>query len=163
MQSDALAELLHRPDLGPGVIATGMALALGFGALHALSPGHGKTLVGAYLVGSRGTFKHAALLGASVTVTHTFSVFLIGIATLFVSSYVVPEKIIPVLGVISGLSIVVIGAILFRKRLAASPWSRRRRSCAARTCPGRVPALGSGSPSLCRAPIRGRPSSGRAC
>jgi nickel/cobalt transporter (NicO) family protein len=123
MQSDALAELLHRPDLGPGVIATGIALALGFGALHALSPGHGKTLVAAYLVGSRGTFKHAALLGASVTVTHTFSVFLIGIATLVVSSYVVPEKIIPVLGVISGLSIVVIGAMLFRKRLAALPWA----------------------------------------
>ena len=119
MQEDFLAQLLRRPDLGPGLVLLGIAMAVVFGAFHALSPGHGKTLVAAYLVGSRGTFRHAALLGASVTVTHTFSVFLIGIATLFVSSYVVPEKIIPVLGVASGLSIFVIGAWLFWKRMQA--------------------------------------------
>jgi ABC-type nickel/cobalt efflux system permease component RcnA len=117
MQGDYLAELIRRPDLSPAVVISGLAVALGFGAVHALSPGHGKTLVAAYLVGSRGTFKHAALLGASVTVTHTFSVFLIGLATLFLSSYVVPETIIPLLGAISGLSIVFIGGSLFAKRL----------------------------------------------
>ena len=116
MQGDYLADLIRRPDLSPAVVVSGLALALGFGAVHALSPGHGKTLVAAYLVGSRGTFKHAALLGASVTVTHTFSVFLIGLGTLFLSSYVVPETIIPLLGAISGLSIVTIGGTLFAKR-----------------------------------------------
>jgi ABC-type nickel/cobalt efflux system permease component RcnA len=116
MREDFLAELLRRPELGPSVVLLGLAVAFVLGAFHALSPGHGKTLVAAYLVGSRGTMRHAALLGASVTVTHTFSVFLIGITTLFVSSYVVPEKIIPVLGVISGLSIVAIGGWLFAKR-----------------------------------------------
>jgi nickel/cobalt exporter len=116
MQGDYLAQLLHRPDLGPAVILTGLGLAFAFGAFHALSPGHGKTLVAAYLVGARGTMRHAALLGASVTVTHTFSVFLVGLSTLVVSSYIVPEKIIPVLGVISGLSIISIGAWLFWKR-----------------------------------------------
>lgn len=116
MQTDFLAELLRRPHVDPWVIAVGVLAAFGFGALHALEPGHGKTLVAAYLVGSRGTMKHAALLGASVTVTHTFSVFVIGLATLFVSSYVVPEKIIPVLSVLSGLMIVAIGLWLLVKR-----------------------------------------------
>jgi nickel/cobalt exporter len=68
-------------------------------------------------VGSRGTMKHAAFLGAMVTFTHTSSVFLLGIGTLLLSKYIVPEKIIPVLGAISGLSIVAVGASLFYKRL----------------------------------------------
>jgi ABC-type nickel/cobalt efflux system permease component RcnA len=119
MREDYLAELLRRSDLDTGVLLAGIAVALMFGAIHALEPGHGKTLVAAYLVGSRGTLRHAALLGASVTVTHTASVFLVGIGTLFVSAYVVPEKIIPALGVVSGLSIVAIGGWLFRKRYRA--------------------------------------------
>jgi ABC-type nickel/cobalt efflux system permease component RcnA len=56
-----------------------------------MSPGHGKTIVAAYLVGSRGAFKHALFLGAMV-VTHTASVFLLGFVTLFLSKYVLPEK-----------------------------------------------------------------------
>jgi nickel/cobalt exporter len=115
--NDYLAQILRRSELGPAVIITGIALALLAGAVHALSPGHGKTIVAAYLVGSRGTFRHALLLGAAVTITHTFSVFLIGLGTLFVSAYVVPEKIIPMLGAVSGLSIVLIGAYLFVQRL----------------------------------------------
>jgi ABC-type nickel/cobalt efflux system permease component RcnA len=117
MQADSLAQLLRRPDLGPVVLLIGLAVAFGLGAVHALSPGHGKTIVAAYLVGSRGTMRHAALLGLTVTITHTFSVFLIGIGTLFVSAYVVPEKIIPVLSAISSLSIVAIGGYLLWKRL----------------------------------------------
>lgn len=116
-KGDYLSTLLRRGDLGPGVILLGLCAAFGLGALHALSPGHGKTIVAAYLVGARGTFRHAALLGATFTFTHTVSVFLLGLATLFLSAYVVPEKVYPVLGAISGLSIVAIGATLFRKRL----------------------------------------------
>jgi ABC-type nickel/cobalt efflux system permease component RcnA len=87
------------------------------GAAHALTPGHGKTIVAAYLVGSRGTLKHAAFLGAMVTFTHTVSVFLLGLATLFLFQYVMPEKIVQVLGAISGLSIVAIGAWMMYKRI----------------------------------------------
>src|SRR5579871_2558257 len=115
--SDYLAQLLHQGDLSLGILIVGMAVAFGLGAVHALSPGHGKTIVAAYLVGSRGTPRHAIFLGAMVTFTHTISVFALGIATLFISKYVVPEKIIPVLGAISGLSIVAIGGSLFLKRL----------------------------------------------
>src|ERR1039458_3294978 len=84
--------------------------------MHALSPGHGKTIVAAYLVGSRGTFKHAVFLGAMVTFTHTISVFFLGFVTLFLSKYVLPEKLFPILGAISGLSIVWVGATLFLRR-----------------------------------------------
>src|SRR5690242_9868951 len=94
LQQDYLPALLHGGDLSAGAIAAGLAVAFGLGAVHALSPGHGKTIVAAYLVGSRGTLRHALLLGASVTFTHTISVFLLGIGTLFLSAYIVPEKII---------------------------------------------------------------------
>jgi ABC-type nickel/cobalt efflux system permease component RcnA len=100
------------------IAALGIAFILG--AAHALTPGHGKTIVAAYLVGSRGTLKHAAFLGAMVTFTHTVSVFLLGLATMFLFQYVVPQNVIQVLGAISGLSIVAIGAWMLYKRVRAS-------------------------------------------
>jgi ABC-type nickel/cobalt efflux system permease component RcnA len=114
--NDFLARLLHQGDIGWQAVLVGMAVAFGLGAMHALSPGHGKTIVAAYLVGSHGTPRHAIFLGGMVTFTHTISVFALGLVTLFLSRYVLPDKIVPVLGVISGLSIVCIGAILFYKR-----------------------------------------------
>jgi nickel/cobalt transporter (NicO) family protein len=118
-RNDYLAELLHRGELGPGLILMGMAVAFGLGAVHALSPGHGKTIVAAYLVGARGTAKHAVFLGGMVTLTHTVSVFLLGFVTLFLSRYVLPSTLFPVLGAISGISIVWIGATLLVKRARA--------------------------------------------
>jgi ABC-type nickel/cobalt efflux system permease component RcnA len=118
-QTDYLARLLHQGELGWAAILIGMLVAFGLGAVHALSPGHGKTIVAAYLVGTRGTPGHAIFLGAMVTFTHTLSVFLLGLATLFLSRYLLPEKIFPVLGVISGVSIVWIGAILLYQRIRA--------------------------------------------
>jgi nickel/cobalt transporter (NicO) family protein len=116
-QPDALARLLHQPELTPWMVAAAIGIAFVLGAAHALTPGHGKTIVAAYLVGSRGTLKHAAFLGAMVTFTHTVSVFLLGMATLFLFQYVVPENITRVLGAISGLSIVAIGGWMLYKRL----------------------------------------------
>jgi nickel/cobalt transporter (NicO) family protein len=117
-KNDALSRLLGRQELGFAAMLTALALAFGFGAMHALSPGHGKTIVAAYLVGSRGTLKHALFLGAMVTFTHTVSVFVLGLGTLFLSRYFVPDKIYPILGAVSGLTIVWIGATLFYKRLS---------------------------------------------
>jgi nickel/cobalt exporter len=116
VRGDYLSRLLHRDDIGLGLILAGIAVAFGLGAVHALSPGHGKTIVAAYLVGTRGTIRHALFLGGMVTFTHTVSVFLLGLTTLFLSQYVVPEKIYPILGAISGLSIVWIGGMLLYKR-----------------------------------------------
>ena len=117
VRGDYISRLLHQGDIGWGMTLLGMAVAFGLGAIHALSPGHGKTIVAAYLVGSRGTMKHAAFLGAMVTFTHTISVFFLGFVTLFLSRYVLPEQIYPVLGAISGLSIVWIGGMLFFQRI----------------------------------------------
>jgi nickel/cobalt exporter len=119
MNAEYLAEMLRHPQIGWGWLVAGIAVAFWLGALHALEPGHGKTIVAAYLVGSRGNLKHAALLGATVTFTHTISVFLLGLGTLFLSSYAAPGKIIPVLGTVSGLSIVAIGVWLFYQRMKA--------------------------------------------
>ncbi len=116
-RGDYLSRLLHQGEIGWGMILAGLVAAFGLGAIHALSPGHGKTIVAAYLVGTRGTPRHAIFLGGMVTFTHTASVFLLGFATLFLSRFVLPEKIFPALGAISGLAIVGIGAALFRRRL----------------------------------------------
>jgi ABC-type nickel/cobalt efflux system permease component RcnA len=116
VRGDFLSRMLQKRDLGWRLMLICVAAAFGLGAMHALSPGHGKTIVAAYLVGSRGTAKHAGLLGLVVTFTHTFTVFLLGIGVLFFQQYVVPEKIIPTLGGISGLSIVVVGMSLLYRR-----------------------------------------------
>jgi nickel/cobalt exporter len=119
VRGDFLSRLLQHREIGWGMILIGVLAAFGLGSMHALSPGHGKTIVAAYLVGSRGTLKHAGLLGFVVTFTHTFTVFLLGLGVLFFQKYVMPEKIVPVLGVISGLSIVSVGALLLYRRAKA--------------------------------------------
>jgi len=103
--------------LTPALVLGGLLFALAFGAVHALSPGHGKTMVAAYLVGSRGTPRHAVLLGLIVTITHTLGVFALGMALLFASRYVLPERLFPVLSAISGLLIFAVGLWLFLSRL----------------------------------------------
>ena len=115
-QSEYLSRLLHQGELGWSVILLGMLAAFAFGAVHALSPGHGKTLMAAYLVGSRGTPRHAIMLGLMVTFTHTISVFALGLVTLYLSRFVLPETITPILGAISGLTIVWVGATLLYRR-----------------------------------------------
>lgn len=115
--TDGFAELIN----GEHLTAWGMLLALlaafGWGAAHALSPGHGKTIVGAYLVGARGTVKHALFLGATTTITHTAGVFALGFVTLFLSNFILPETLYPWLGVISGLMIVTLGLTMSWTRL----------------------------------------------
>jgi nickel/cobalt transporter (NicO) family protein len=117
VQKDRLAELIAIPEITPTVVLFALLLAFGLGAMHALSPGHGKTVVGAYLVGSRGTIKHAMFLGLTVTITHTVGVFALGLITLFASNYILPEKIMPFLTFISGLMVFYIGVNLFKDRL----------------------------------------------
>jgi len=91
-------------------------IAMFWGAVHALSPGHGKSIVAAYLVGSRGTARHAAFLGLTVTVTHTASIFALGIVTLYLSDYILPETLYPWLSVISGLVVVGMGGSILVRR-----------------------------------------------
>jgi nickel/cobalt transporter (NicO) family protein len=113
----AFASLIGREHLGVWVILASLAAALFWGAAHALSPGHGKTIITAYLVGRRGTPRHAALLGLIVTVTHTIGVFGLGLVTLLLSRFIVPEQLYPWLNLVSGLLVVAIGASVLRSRL----------------------------------------------
>src|ERR1039457_2596478 len=115
-QGDSLSRLLHQGEIGWSAMLLGYLAAFACGAVHALSPGHGKTLVAAYLVGSRGTPRHAVFLGLMVTFTHTISVFALGLVTLYLSRFVLPETITPILGAISGATIVWVGATLLYRR-----------------------------------------------
>ncbi len=101
----------------PTAIAAGIAIAVGFGAVHALSPGHGKTLVGAYLVGSRGAPQAALWLGLTTTVTHTLAVFILGVTALLASHYIDLDRVYPILGAASGLAICLVGLRLLAMRL----------------------------------------------
>ncbi len=120
VQKDRFAELINAPEITPTIILFGLLVAFGFGAMHAMSPGHGKAVVGAYLVGSRGTPKHAIFLGLTVTITHTLGVFALGFITLFASNYILPERIMPFLNFFSGLLVLFIGLTLFKDRLLAA-------------------------------------------
>jgi ABC-type nickel/cobalt efflux system permease component RcnA len=116
-RGDYLSRFLHERTLTPWMILVALGVAFILGSAHAFTPGHGKTIVAAYLVGSRGTLKHAAFLGAMVTFTHTIVVFALGLVTLFLFNYVVPERITEILGALSGVSIAVIGGWMLYKRL----------------------------------------------
>lgn len=113
---DPFAELIHTSDLSTRFVIIALVSAFVLGAGHALSPGHGKTVVAAYLVGSRGTIGQALLLGLTVTATHVSSVLLLGAVTLWLSQYVVAAELYPWIGVSSGLGVVAVGAGLLRSR-----------------------------------------------
>jgi nickel/cobalt exporter len=122
---DGLAGVFARAADGRGVLLVLLLSAFGWGMLHALSPGHGKAMVAAYLVGTRGTARHAVALGLTVTVTHTIGVFALGLVTLSLSQYVLPEQLYPWLNLASGLLIVGVGAGVLRARIARARHERR--------------------------------------
>lgn len=113
---NSFTELMATKQLDTGMVLIAFAVAVGLGAFHSLEPGHGKTLVAAYLVGSRGTMKHAFLLGLIVTAAHTAGVYLLGGVTLYASQYIVPERLYPWLGVVSGVLIAGLGTVLLVRR-----------------------------------------------
>ena len=117
VRSDGLTGLFDDAAAGHGVLVLLLLGALGWGALHALSPGHGKAMVAAYLVGTRGSARDAVVLGATVTVTHTIGVFALGLVTLALSQYILPEQLYPWLTLASGLMVVLVGASVLRSRL----------------------------------------------
>jgi len=115
--SDPLAGLLGGHGWAAALLAGLVAALLGAG--HALTPGHGKTLMALYLSGTRGSLRDAVVVGASVTATHTLGVFLLA-ALVSASVLTAPDAVYPWLGLAHGALITVIGAVLLAVR-----WRRR--------------------------------------
>jgi len=116
----AFTDLITTRELTVSVVAVALVVAAALGAFHALEPGHGKTVVAAYLVGSRGTARHALILGLIVTASHTAGVYLLGGVTFYASHYVVPERLYPWVALLSGLTIAGLGLSLFLRRYAGA-------------------------------------------
>ena len=114
--AERFTSLMQAANTRSPMMLLALLVAFGLGMLHALSPGHGKAVMAAYLVGSRGNARHALLLGLIVTLSHTIGVFLLGLVTLYFSKFVVPEQLYPWLGFSSGVTIFVIGLVLLRRR-----------------------------------------------
>jgi nickel/cobalt transporter (NicO) family protein len=119
-EDGGFAALFADAAAGESLLIVLLLAAFGWGALHALSPGHGKAMVAAYLAGTRGGPRHAVALGGIVTVTHTAGVFALGVVTLALSQYVLPEDLYPWLTLVSGLLVLCVGAGVLRSRVRKS-------------------------------------------
>ncbi len=117
--TDAFTALVSVADLSPTVVLLATLASAILGGIHAASPGHGKTVMAAYIVGSRGTFLHALALALSVTVSHTAGVLLLGAIALFASNVILPEQLYPWMTLASGLIVLIIGMGLVLRVLAA--------------------------------------------
>jgi ABC-type nickel/cobalt efflux system permease component RcnA len=120
---NSFTELINPKQISLGIVLLAAIVAAGLGALHALEPGHGKTIVAAYLVGSKGTARHALLLGMIVTIAHTAGVYFLGGITLYAQKYVFPDRIYPFLGVLSGILIAGMGCYLFLQRFVGAEFT----------------------------------------
>jgi ABC-type nickel/cobalt efflux system permease component RcnA len=114
---EGLAGLIDVANLSPLAILAALAIAFGLGVVHALSPGHGKTIMAAYLVGGRGTTRQAIGLGLAVAASHTLGVLGLAVITIAASSVLPPERLYPILGLVSGALVVVIGVSLLWSRV----------------------------------------------
>jgi nickel/cobalt exporter len=115
----SFASLVARDHLSVGFVLLALGLALFWGSAHALTPGHGKSIVAAYLVGTRGRARDALALGGIVTVTHTIGVFTLGLVTLALSELIVPEDLYPWMNLVSALLVVGVGLVVLRGRVRA--------------------------------------------
>ena len=119
-----LASLAGRRDLSFPLAAAMLTIAVGAGALHALGPGHGKTLIGAYLVGAGGTLRHAVGVGVAISIMHTSSVLALGLIVVSAERVFAPEQVYPWLSLASGLVALALGSVLLVSRVGAR-WQGR--------------------------------------
>ncbi|MCH8310623.1 MAG: hypothetical protein IIB17_09045 [Chloroflexi bacterium] len=126
--NDILSSLISADRLTLPVVVISLLISVGLGALHAMSPGHGKTIMAAYLVGTRGTAIHAIFLGVTVTATHTIGVVMLGLVVLYASHVIAPEALYSWLSLASGFIIVGVGGWLLitqlRQRASGSEHGR---------------------------------------
>ncbi len=109
-RSNQLGDMLARDDSSLGFFFTIFGIAIVLGALHAMEPGHGKTLMAVSLVGARATIPQAAMLAGAITVAHTAGVLALGAVILVAANRIVPETIYPWITLGTGLIVAVLGA-----------------------------------------------------
>ncbi len=116
-RGDRFTKLLDRQDLAPLGLPGILGVAALVGAGHALAPGHGKTLMAAYLVGTKGRPLDALLLGLIVSAMHTTSVLVLGVGLLQVERSFALDRLYPALTVASAVGVLVVGGWLVTFRL----------------------------------------------
>ena len=120
-----LPEIFRQTDLTPVVLLLSLTAAAALGAGHALTPGHGKTLMAAYLVGTRGSARHALGLGAAVSLSHTVGILILATVVVAATDVVAPDVIVRWAPVVAAVSIVLIGGWMLvgevRRRRAIAP------------------------------------------
>jgi ABC-type nickel/cobalt efflux system permease component RcnA len=112
LDGSSLQAFLEHPTASPWALAGVLAGAMAWGGAHALTPGHGKALVGAYLVGARGNWRHAVWLGLTVAATHTAGVFVLGGAAVLAAGHIPRERLLPWLALASGLGMCGVGGAM---------------------------------------------------
>jgi ABC-type nickel/cobalt efflux system permease component RcnA len=119
-----LPEIFRQADLTPLVVLLSLIAAAALGAGHALTPGHGKTLMAAYLVGTRGSARHALGLGTSVSVSHTVGILALAAVVMAANDVLPPDVVVRWAPVVAAISIVAIGGWMLvgevRRRMADS-------------------------------------------
>jgi ABC-type nickel/cobalt efflux system permease component RcnA len=120
-----LSDVLARNLSDPLVLLGALVLAIGLGALHALEPGHGKTLLAVSLVGARATVRQAMVLAGALTFAHTIGVLVFGAVVLTLARYVVPEALYPWIALLSGAFVAVLGARALRREILRRSHERR--------------------------------------
>ncbi len=146
-----ISGLLGASDLTPVVLLLSFLTAVALGAGHALTPGHGKTIMAAYLVGTRGSARHAVGLGLATAVSHTLGVLGVALLIALAGAALPPERVYPILATVSGVIVVVIGAWLLATQVTR--WLRASRGPALVAAPvtvegGRRHRGMNGAPSL---------------
>jgi nickel/cobalt exporter len=121
-----LADLVGRPDLSPAVVLVSLLVAAGIGAVHALAPGHGKTVTAAYLVGAGGRIRQAVGVALAVAAMHTGSVLVLGLVVALAERAFPAERVYPVLTVVAGATAVALGIGLLIRRFRAGHFHDHR-------------------------------------
>jgi ABC-type nickel/cobalt efflux system permease component RcnA len=106
---DAFSDLIADADGGVWAMVVALGFAAFLGALHSLAPGHGKTVIGAYLVGTKGTKLQALVLAIAVALSHTLGVLVLGIITYAAGARFAPERVYPWLQGVSAVIVLGIG------------------------------------------------------
>jgi nickel/cobalt exporter len=101
--------------MGEGVLY--LLTSFWLGAVHAATPGHGKTIAASYIVGVRGRPVDALVLGIFVTLSHTSGIILVAVLATAGSTWLIPQQVEAYLAVATGILVIGIGCWMLRTQM----------------------------------------------